>query len=257
MPENLLGALKPYLNAILVGVAGFVVAFILSQITRRVLARPMGEGWSKFLASLVALLVGIWTIKLILDTTGAAGVVVVLVTAITGAFAIGSERIAGDLLAGIGLFFGRTYSAGDYVLIAGQEGRVSNVSLFLTTLQTVNGDEIYIRNAEATSGTVVNYSAHPGHLISVKVHLPANQDLNAAVTAIQNAVKDFSHEFADRPHHQPTVVVETAEDGYYIIEVRAYMTERLDSGPEKTRLFLIVVNAIKEAGLSLTFEESG
>ena len=78
---------------------------------------------------------------------------------------------------------------------------------------------------------------------------------NAAVTAIQNAVKDFSPEFADRPYHQPTVVAESAEDGYFIIEVRAYMTERLDSGPEKTRLFMVVVNALKEAGLSLAFEE--
>jgi small conductance mechanosensitive channel len=255
MPENLLNALRPYLNAILIGVAGFVVAFILSQITRRLLARPLGEGWSKFLASLVAFLVGVWTIKLILDNTGGAGLLVVIVTALTGAFAIGSERIAGDLLAGVGLFFGRTYSVGDYVLIGGQEGRVSNVSLFLTTLETVNGDEIYIRNAEATGGTVVNYSAHPGHMISVRVPLPVHEDLNTAVTAIQNVLKDFSPEFADQPLHQPTVVVETAEDGYFIIEVRAYMTERLDSGPEKTRLFLIVVNAIKEAGLTLAFKE--
>lgn len=256
MPENLLNALRPYLNAILIGVAGIVVAFILSQITRRVLARPMGVGWSRFLASLVGLLIGVWTIKLILDNTGGAGLVVVIVTALTGAFAIGSERIAGDLLAGLGLFFGRTYSAGDYVVIAGQEGRVANVSLFLTTLETVNGDEIYIRNAEATSGTIVNYSAHPGHLISVRVPLPVHEDLNTAVTTIQNAVKDFSPPLSNKSLHEPAVVVETAEDGYFIIEVRAYMTEQLDSGPEKTRLFLLAVNALKKAGLSLAFEES-
>jgi small-conductance mechanosensitive channel len=141
------------------------------------------------------------------------------------------------------------------VLIAGEEGRVANVSLFLTTLETVNGDEIYIRNAEATYGMIVNYSAHPGHLISVKVPLPVTQDLNLAVMAIQNAVKGFSPEFADRPTHQPTVVVETAEEGYFIIEVRAYMTKRLDSGPEKTRLFLLASNAVKEAGLSFAFED--
>jgi len=255
MSDGILEALRPYLNAILIGFGGFIIAFILSQIVNRALARPMGPVWSRFIGSLVALAIGAWTIKLILDSTGAAGLLVVIVTAITGAFAIGSERIAGDLMAGVGLFLGRTYGAGDYVVIAGQEGRVANVSLFITTLETVNGDEIYIRNAEATSGTVVNYSAHPGHLISVRVPLPVNQDLNAAVTAIQNAAKDFAPELSGKPFHQPTIVVETAEDGYFIIEVRAYMTERLDSGPEKTRLFLLAVNAIKEAGLSLAFEE--
>lgn len=255
MADGIFEALRPYLNAILIGFGGFLVAFILSQVVSRLLARPMGEVWSRFIGNLVGLAVGIWTVKLILDSTGAAGLLVVIVTAITGAFAIGSERIAGDLLAGIGIFVGRTYSAGDYVVLSGQEGRVSNVSLFLTTLETANGDEIYIRNAEATSGTIVNYSAHPGHLISVKVPLPVNQDLNKAVEAIQNRVGDFAPELSDKPFHQPTVVVETAEEGYFIIEVRAYMTERLDSGPEKTRLFLMAVNAIKEAGLSLASDE--
>ena len=251
MSEGILEGLRPYLNAVLIGLGGFIVAFILSQIVHRVLVRPMGPIWSRFIGSLVALGVGAWTIKLILDSTGAAGLLVVIVTAITGAFAIGSERIAGDLLAGIGLFIGRTYGAGDFVVIAGQEGRVANVSLFVTTLETANGDEIYIRNAEATNGTIVNFSAHPGHLISVRIPLPVSQDLNVAITAIQNAVQDFSPELAGKPFHQPTIVVEAAENGYYIIEVRAYMTERLDSGPEKTRLFLLANNAILAAGLSL------
>jgi small conductance mechanosensitive channel len=255
MSDGLFEALRPFLNAILIGFGGFVIAFLLFHVVSRALARPMGTVWSRFVGSLVALAIGAWTIKLILDTTGGAGLLVVIVTAITGAFAIGSERVAGDLMAGIGLFVGRTYGAGDYVVIAGQEGRVADVSLFLTTLETVNGDEIYIRNAEATNSTIVNYSAHPGHLISVRVPLPVTQDLNAAITAIQTSVKDFSSEVPNKSIHQPTVVVETAEDGYFIIEVRAYMTDQPDSGPEKTRLFLLAVNAIKEAGLRLDFEE--
>jgi hypothetical protein len=75
------------------------------------------------------------------------------------------------------------------------------------------------------------------------------------VAAVQDRVKDFSPELAGKPFNIPTVVVETAEEGYFIIEVRAYMTERLDSGPEKTRLFLMAVNAIKDAGLSLVLEQ--
>jgi small-conductance mechanosensitive channel len=118
----------------------------------------------------------------------------------------------------------------------------------------VNGDEVYIRNAEATNGTIVNYSAHPGHLISVTIPLPVNQDLNMAVDVIQKAVAGFAPELSGKPFHKPTVVVRTAEEGYFIIEVRAYMTERLDAGPEMTRLFLLVVNAIKEAGISLNAE---
>jgi small-conductance mechanosensitive channel len=251
MWENVLNSLRPYLNALLIGVGGFVLAFILSQITRRLLARPMGEGWSKFLASLVALVVGIWTIKLILDSTGGAGLFVVLVTVLTAAFGIGSERPASDLIAGINLFIVRSYAVGDFVSLAGYEGKVVAISLITTTLESIYGDRIYIRNSDATSGTIVNYSVQPGHLISVKLPLPITQDLNAALSAIEKAIKDFSPDLSSTTY-QPTIVVEGAEEGYVIMENRAYVTERADYGSEKTRLFLLATNAVTNAGLQLT-----
>lgn len=250
MWENLLNSLRPYLNALLIGIGGLILAFILSQITRRLLARPMGEGWSKFLASLVALVVGIWTIKLILDSTGAAGVFVVLVTALTGAFAIGSERFASDFIAGINLFIARSYAVGDFVSLAGYDGKVVTISLMTTTLESIYGDWVYIRNSDAMSGTIVNYSIQPGHLISVKLPVPITQDLNVALSAIENAIKNFSPELSNTAY-QPSIVVEGAEEGYVIMEIRAYVTERADYGTEKTRLFLLARNAVTNAGLQL------
>jgi len=250
MWQNLLNALRPYLNALLIGIGGLVLAFLLSQITRRLLARPMGEAWSKFLASLVALVIGIWTIKLILDSTGGAGLFVVLVTVVTGAFAIGAERFASDLIAGISLFLVRSYAVGDFVSLAGYEGKVLAISLMTTTLESIFGDWIYIRNSDAMSGTIVNYSSQPGHLVSVKLPLPMSQDLNLALPAIEAAIKDFSPELS-KTAYQPTIVVEGAEEGYVILEVRAYVAERADYGPEKTRLFLLATNAITKAGLLL------
>ncbi|MCC6500138.1 MAG: mechanosensitive ion channel [Anaerolineales bacterium] len=251
MSNEIFEALRPYLNAILIGLLGSALAFIIGRSVSWILARLVGQVWGRFIGSFLALVVMILTVKLILDSTGAAGLLVVIVTAITGAAAIGSEQVVSDLLAGIGVLIGKTYREGDYVVIAGKEGRISNISLFLTTLETVNGDEIYIRNAEATHGTIVNYSAHPGHLISVKILLPVNQDLNVAVVSIQNQLKEFAPGAPNQKLHEPTVVVESAEDGYFIMEVRAYITERLDPGPEKTRLYLLAVNALKEAGLNL------
>jgi small conductance mechanosensitive channel len=250
MWENLLNTFRPYLNALLIGIGGFVLAFILSQITRRLLARPMGEGWSKFVASLVALVVGLWTIKLILDSTGAAGVFVVLVTALTGAFAIGSERFASDFVAGINLFLTRSYAVGDFVSLAGYDGKVVAISLMTTTLESVYGDWVYIRNSDAMSGTIVNYSIQPGHLVAVKLPLPITQDLNVALPAIEKAIQDFSPELSNTAYRS-TIVVEGAEEGYVIMEIRAYVTERADYGPEKTRLFLLATNAITNAGLQL------
>ena len=80
--------------------------------------------------------------------------------------------------------------------------------------------------------------------------LPITQDLNVALSAIEKAIQDFSPELSNTAY-QPTIVVEGAEEGYVIMEIRAYVTERVDYGPEKTRLFLLATNAITNAGLQL------
>ena len=250
--DTFIEAVKPYLNAVLIGFGGFLLAFILSQIVSRSLSKAMGKGWSRFLGSLVGLAVVIWTLKLILESAGAAGFVVVLVTAVTGALALGSESIASDLVAGMTLFFAQIYKPGDYVSIAGYEGRVVNTSLWLTTLESVNGDHVYIRNADVTSGTIVNYSVQPGHLISVQLILPSGQDLNIAVSEIEKAIAGFSPELEKTQEtYRPRVVLESAEYGYVSINVQAYVPEALDYGSDKTRLYLLAFNAMKNAGLEL------
>lgn len=243
-------ALQPFINAILIGFGGFLLAYIASKIIARGLAGPMGGSWSRFLGNLVALGIGVWAIKLILDSTGAVGVVVVLVTAITGALAIGSEGFAGDMISGVSLLLTRTYAVGDHVELAGYEGQVVDISLTMTTLKNADGDRVYIRNSEAAGGTIVNFSPQPGHLITVKVPLPVTQNLNTAIAVIEKAIQNFSPELADSSY-QPFVLVESVERGYFIIEVHAYVPERLDYGPEQTRLTLLAVNAITDAGLNM------
>lgn len=252
MWDTFIGVAKPYLNSILIGFGGLLIAYLLAQIVSRLLVKPLGRGWSRFLGSLAGLAVIIWTLKLILESAGAAGFVVVLVTAITGAFALGSERTASDLVAGVSLFFSQIFKTDDYVSLVGYEGRVANISLWLTTLENVHGDLIYIRNSDVTNGTIINYSVQPGHLVSVKVPLPVTQDVNVAVSAIEKAIVGFSPEMEkQRETYRPKVIVETAAFGYITIEVRAYVPEMMDYGTEKTRLFLLATNAMTNAGLKL------
>ena len=168
---------KPLLNALIIGFGGTLLAIIASRIVGRALARPLGVGWSKFVANLVALGIAIWTVTLILRSAGAAGLAVVIITAITGAFAIGSERIAGDMVSGLSLFIQRNYAVGDIVLIAGHQGQVVAISLMTTTLENLSGERIFIRNSDVTSSIIVNYSSQSQHLISVSVQVSASKDV--------------------------------------------------------------------------------
>ncbi|MBK8781734.1 MAG: mechanosensitive ion channel family protein [Anaerolineales bacterium] len=241
---------KPYINILIIGAGGAFLAIASSKLFARLLLGSMGAGWSRFIGSLIALAISVWTIKLILDVADAKGLLVVLITVLTAAFALGSDRVAADLVSGVSLFFSRPYQVGDIVSIAGQEGSVRAISITQTTLESLFGDQIYIRNSDVESGTIVNYSATPGHLITSLVILPATEDLNLALEAIEKSIQGFSPEMAGSPYRS-SVSAESGEPGYFNIEVHMYVAESLDYGPEKTRLFLRVTNALKEAGISL------
>lgn len=175
----------------------------------------------------------------------------VLVTAITGAFAIGSERVAADLVAGITLFVSKPYKEQDFVQLAGHEGKVTGVTMIATTLRSVNGDTIIIRNSEITDNVIINYSIIKWHRISIKIPLPAGQELDKAIKVVTEAIQGFSPKL-DPQEFPGSVVIEGAAYGYAYMDVYAYMFERLDYGPEKTRLFMLAANALKNAEIKFS-----
>lgn len=249
MWEIILPLVRAFLNAVLLGFGGAIVTYLVTRSVTRVLSKWTSPFWSRLLGTVTALGLSMWTIKIVLDSTGAAGLAVVIITAITGAFALGSSIAAADLVAGVSLFFARPYDVGHMVSIAENEGIVINISLFLTILESTKGDKIYIRNSEVINHTIVNYSTNPGHLISINVQLPVDQDLNKAISAIEKAIKGFCPELAET-RLTPVILVENMEDEHFIIEVRAYVLERFDYSSEKTRLFTLSSNAVLEAGLT-------
>jgi len=249
--EFWLSFLRTFLNALLLGFGGFILAFLAARFSTRLIARWIGSFWGRFFGSVIGLGIVVWTIKIVLDSTGAEGMAVVIITAVTGAFALGSSLMAADLVAGLSLFLVKPYDVGQMVSLAEHEGRVVHVTLFVTVLESFLGERVYIRNSDIASSTIINYSAQPGHMISVQLSIPVQNDLNTIIRVIETASKNFSPELGAE-YSESTVLVENATDGVYTIEVHAYVLEQLDYSADKTRLMLQVVNALQAAGISLS-----
>lgn len=237
------------LNAALIAVVGALVAYVTGAIISRLLTKPMGKAFALLSATLARIGIGIWVVKIILELSGAAGLVVILVTVLTGAFALGSERFASDILAGIKLFTTRPFNLDDYVSLDGLEGKVISIQIASTTLESLDGDYIIIRNADVMDGTIINKSALPGQLISVLIPLPTGEDLEIAIKAIMEGIKDFSD--YENPRFAPSVTSDEISFGYIKLQVRAYVSEKVDYGPDKTRLMIAAVSALKKNGIAL------
>ena len=121
-----------------------------------------------FYVGLAILVVGI----LGFDIASVAGIA----SAVTVAIGLAIQDIVGMFASGILLLNVKNFKTGDYIKIANsfgqEEGKVYKVSLFYTTLATVNGQRISIPNNNVTKANVTNYTENDNRRGVISICVP-------------------------------------------------------------------------------------
>lgn len=245
---NWVAFIQSALVAVAIGFIAYLVAFVIGLGIRKALVRFLGKTWSNFVANLVMLAIMLWGAKIILDYTGAAGALVILATAVTGALAIGSERLAADLLGGITIFFSKPYEIGHYVSIGSYEGYIVNTTLTTTQLDSQDGTRIILRNSTVMDSTIINYSSNPAVRLSITVAVSMEDDLEKAAQALQKAVETFEPQ-TRLPGCQNNIICNEVVRGFAEFQVRVYIPSSEMFGPHRLNLFTHIAHALKEAGI--------
>jgi len=248
--DNLVPFIQSALVAIAIGFAAYLAAFIIAMIIRKSLVRLLGKTWSNFVANLVMLGILLWGAKIILDYTGAAGAVVILATAITGALAIGSERLAADLLGGITIFFSKPFEIGQYVSIGDFEGDILNTTLTTTHIDSYDGSRVILRNSSVMDSTIINYGVNPSVRTTLDISVPSGANLEKAIQAIHNSLDSFEPQVR-LPGYEGSVVCETVDRGFAKFQVRIFAPSDQPFGPTRYKLFLHIVRALTDAEINL------
>jgi small conductance mechanosensitive channel len=238
------------LTAIVILCLAYVVGLILRLITTKLLARWLNKIWAGFVGNLVMLGFVLWGIQLTLDYTQAAGAIVILGTAITGAFAIGSERLAADIMGGLTILFSRPFQIGDYVAIGDLEGDVISTSLATTVLESFDGTQVILRNAALIDSAVINYSVNPAQRISITIPVPASEDLEKAASVLMEKLPEFEPQFHE-DGYPASVLCESMSEGYAEFQVRVYIPSSAPGSVTRTNLFIFAAGVLKKAGIGL------
>jgi small conductance mechanosensitive channel len=248
--ENLVPFLQSALIAIGIAFAAYLASFVAGIVIKKGLNRFLGKTWSGFVASLVSLGIFLWAAKLILDYTGAAGALVILATAVTGALALGSERLAADLLGGITIFFSKPFQVGQYVSIGDYEGEILSTHLTTTHIDSYDGSRIILRNSTVMDNTIINYTVNPSVRTDVTISVPAGDDLEKAALALHDCLDSFEPQVR-LSDHEGSVVCEKAERGFVQFQVRIFAPSDQPFGPTRYKLFLHAIRALRDAGVNL------
>lgn len=92
-----------------------------------------------------------------------------------------------NFAAGVMILTFRPFDIGDYVKVAGQEGTVREIGIFVVVLDTLDNRKIIIGNSEAIGGTIENLTTNPLRRVDIDVATHVAADVDATLAVLEEA----------------------------------------------------------------------
>ena len=242
-------------TALLVGsilFIGIAVGYIARKIAYNTLIRFLPRNLSQVIARAVFIIVVSLTGLVALSAMG----IDVTTLALAGGFAsivvgLALQPVLANLFSGLFLLGEKSVTPGDLVVISGVEGRVVDVSIMSTRLQTLDGEMVRIPNTSILNDIVVNVTRSPVRRIHLGVSIAYRDDPQKAVQAIRDMLD--SH-FLVLENPPPEVYVERLGDSGVEIAVRVWVPSPEWYNATRDLLWRIK-RTVEEAGLEIPFNQ--
>lgn len=251
MPALISGATN-VLFAALILIIGF---FVAGRINRMIC--KMGESHEKldntlfrFLGSLGKYIVLAFVIIAVLNRFGVQTASIVALLGAAGlAVGLALQGTLSNLAAGVMLLIFRPYKVGDFIGAADKFGKVNEIDLFTTILQTFDNQQIIIPNSQIWGSQITNHSHHPIRGVDMVFGVAYKENTDNVRTVIDSVLSAHPHILKDPA---PFVEVETLNNSSVDFRVRPFTKgehyfDVLYSVPEQIK------KALDAAGIEIPF----
>jgi small conductance mechanosensitive channel len=163
--------------------------------------------------------------------------------------ALAMQGVLSNLAAGLTIVFTRPYRVGEYISIAGEEGRVENITLFNTILSHADLSKIVIPNRKIAGEILHNHGDIRQLRVDVGVAYHSNMD--AALAAVHELLRANPRVLQ---HPVPYVHVSTLADSSVNITVRPWVKvpDYADAIGELNRALL---ETFRARGIEIPFQQ--
>jgi potassium efflux system protein len=261
-----IGNFEISLASVVIGVAVFVAAIIISRSIRSFMERRMASRANldpgiqytvlrlvHYLVITLGILFGLKT-AFSLDLTTLA----VVFTALSVGIGFGLQFIAGDLASGFILLFERPVRVGDFITITGPdskitEGRVQSINLRTTIVMTNDHIAAIVPNSKLVNENLINWSyGERRSRISIPVGVAYDSDVELVTRTLLRAAEGVDHVMAE-----PKPSVQFLNFGDYSLNFRLLVwTARPRRHPKiKSDINYRIHRLFKEAGIEIPFPQ--
>ena len=125
----------------------------------------------------------------------------------------------GNLAGGLMILIFKPFRVGDYIVSEGDEGFVKDISIFYTTLMTLDNRKISIPNGDLMNASITNNTAEPQRRIDLDFKITNDIDADFVKSVLLSAAQDTPGVLADPA---PFARLTAVDDDTYIFTVRGW-----------------------------------
>lgn len=178
------------LGALLVLVIGFKIVSILEKKLKKPgIFNKLDPTVKTFLISFATISIKIIIIIVVLSIVGvpmASLVTLVGSCAVAIGLALqgGLSNIAGSLM----ILIFKPFKVGDYISTNGMDGTVKAITMFYTTITTIDNRVIQLPNGTLSNSNIINYSANPKRRIDIDLSVSYKSDIDKVKKTVMDVV---------------------------------------------------------------------
>ncbi|QDT07909.1 Small-conductance mechanosensitive channel [Rubripirellula lacrimiformis] len=172
---------------------GYLCAKYISRLISRPVCKRVDETLGRFIGKMVFYCIMFGITGAVLSKLGAPlGGLAAMLAAAGFAIGLAFQGTLSNFASGVLMLVFRPFKVGDVVNAGGVMGKVNEIDLFTTTLDTPDNRRIIVPNSSISSGTIENITFHAHRRVEVLVGVDYAADLDQTRAALENAIAQFS-----------------------------------------------------------------
>ena len=207
--------------AIAVLIIGLLVIRLLCRLSGSALDKTSLDGTVKAVAKkVVRILLYVILLVGVIDILGVSMSSVIAVLASCGlAVGLAMQGALSNLAGGLMILIFKPFKIGDYIEASGAEGVVRDISIFYTTIMTVDNKKISVPNGDLMNANVTNYSSEENRRIDQDYRITNDSDPEQVKGVLLKAAAETGGVLGDPA---PFARLTGVDDDTYIFTVRAW-----------------------------------
>lgn len=182
-----------------------------------------------------------------------AGVQLQNVALVAGALSVGIgfglQQVVQNFVAGLIVLAERPIRVGDVIVVKGEEGKVTKISVRATELKLGENSTVIVPNSDIVSSIVKNRSlVDDTHRTTVRLSVKRDSDLDAVFATLRGAAEGHASVLKTSP---PSVNITRVSDGGIDFEL-SVLCDRVSSLDKvRSDLYYVVLKQFRDAGIDL------